>query len=730
MIIKEINITNFQCYYRENLFNFSRGANIIIGHNGSGKTKFFEALEWFFSYNMNESSLLSLVSEKRKKEALNEPNSTFEVSVRVDFENQLNPDTPPLTYSFIKSFNVEINDKGECYTTRPLNYDAYIEQSHITGERNKLSDKNAWNALDELFPITNRKFSLFKGESELEILKNEEAFKQLIGLYASSKVYEPYENDTKFFIASIEDRIAKESKKNERLQNEYRNLEQKITQINSSLQSLKESEDDSITEVVRLTEEQGKLINLVNQSDEFNTQSKKKADLLHEKVSIEKSLQTNFVQYLFDKSWFLKGFEKTQNKFISKIKELDLNSRELENKHIEAIGIKKGERLAALKLLGGATPLDLSVPSRLTMQELLDAELCKVCNRPAHKGSEAYEFIESRLKEAQSLLAHDTRDSSDEKLYKKNYILNLVSLANNLDNRKNVAIAVIDDIKNTISYNVDIRKKIAHVDFDIHAVTQECDKLLATTGYSEKKLSQIFSESNYLNRELRRANDQLSIATEKIPELKKELEHLLKEKESKDITADKNGLLPTRDVLQKLHKVVFDTKNRVYNEFIERLQDLANDYFYKINEGFFTGSIKILRSNKNSVSVKLTQKGQEFASNSSLDTSMNLAILFAINELTRSESKLSFPLIFDAPTSSFDDEKRIHFYNILSSCTEQTILLTKDFLLGDTKESSELSDEFKNINFDTAYTIQNHRDGFDSQDLSSLSTLIKKLEVH
>ena len=195
MIIKKITITNFQCYYRENSFEFSRGTNIVVGHNGSGKTKFFEALEWFFSYNITENKLLSLVSEKRKKEALDEPNSTFEVAVTVDFENQMTPDMPPLSYSFSKSFSVVVNDKGECYTTHPLHYEAFIEQSHITGEREKQINKAAWNSLDTLFPVTNRKFSLFKGESELEILKNEEAFKQLSGLYASSKVYEPYEKE-------------------------------------------------------------------------------------------------------------------------------------------------------------------------------------------------------------------------------------------------------------------------------------------------------------------------------------------------------------------------------------------------------------------------------------------------------------------------------------------------------------------------------------------------------
>ena len=49
MIIKEVTISNYQCYYDDKKFDFTKGSNIILGKNGGGKTKFFEALEWLFT---------------------------------------------------------------------------------------------------------------------------------------------------------------------------------------------------------------------------------------------------------------------------------------------------------------------------------------------------------------------------------------------------------------------------------------------------------------------------------------------------------------------------------------------------------------------------------------------------------------------------------------------------------------------------------------------------------
>lgn len=46
MIIDKIELLNFLCYAGENTFEFREGINVIIGDNGYGKSKLYDAFYW------------------------------------------------------------------------------------------------------------------------------------------------------------------------------------------------------------------------------------------------------------------------------------------------------------------------------------------------------------------------------------------------------------------------------------------------------------------------------------------------------------------------------------------------------------------------------------------------------------------------------------------------------------------------------------------------------------
>ena len=84
MIIREVTIENFRCYYGKNTINFNDGLTLVIGDNGDGKTTFFEALEWLF----NTSTLQPeprLISQKKRAELGASEIGT--VKVGITFEN-------------------------------------------------------------------------------------------------------------------------------------------------------------------------------------------------------------------------------------------------------------------------------------------------------------------------------------------------------------------------------------------------------------------------------------------------------------------------------------------------------------------------------------------------------------------------------------------------------------------------------------------------------------------
>ncbi len=105
---------NFLCYYYNNnnpndnnLFELSEGLNIILGENGEGKTKFFEAIDWLFNGENRE--LDKLVSAKKLNET--EIGESFRVRVLMTVEQYGEKST------ITKSFLAKKENANECSTS-------------------------------------------------------------------------------------------------------------------------------------------------------------------------------------------------------------------------------------------------------------------------------------------------------------------------------------------------------------------------------------------------------------------------------------------------------------------------------------------------------------------------------------------------------------------------------------------------------------------------------------
>jgi DNA sulfur modification protein DndD len=173
--------------------------------------------------------------------------------------------------------------------------------------------------------------------------------------------------------------------------------------------------------------------------------------------------------------------------------------------------------------------------------------------------------------------------------------------------------------------------------------------------------------------------------------------------------------------------VIFkDTKEMKFDEFIEKLQTKSNNFFARINVESFTGTIvfrKRVKSGKSIVEIELQEDGRTFYKpNQSLLTSMHISILFAISELAAEIKEENFPMIFDAPTSSFGENKTAEFLNLIYETENQKILLIKDFLSTD-KKTNELTikREFEHVNRNKAFWIKLDRP-FDKYNLKTINT--------
>ena len=150
-----------------------------------------------------------------------------------------------------------------------------------------------------------------------------------------------------------------------------------------------------------------------------------------------------------------------------------------------------------------------------------------------------------------------------------------------------------------------------------------------------------------------------------------------------------------------------------------------------MNVDDFTGEIHIF-SDSGSVKLYLFDNNNKRIErpNTSLETTMHIAVLLAISELTKENRDNEYPLIFDAPTSTFDEGKDRNFYECLNSRVDkQCIVVTKSYLTrNDETGLFEVNiKDLEGINC-PVYRISK-KEGFDKRDLSTIETIVTPIEI-
>jgi len=432
---------------------------------------------------------------------------------------------------------------------------------------------------------------------------------------------------------------------------------------------------------------------------------------------------------LFDENWILVNFEPLHKEFAEKVSKHSKKRRELQSEFDKEQGIKLGEKKAKADLLNNAVPLPTGVPSKAHMEEMLNDEICKVCNREAKKGSDAYEFMMERLKNyLESQVVDEKEDEEDEPLFKRDYTNRLENLSiSHEDNLKNLRL-IRTKIKELFEFNDDRKKEIDELNEQLEKEKLERERILGNSSIVEEKLVDVLKNYNSWQKDLKNQNeDQLRYSAEH-QRLETQLKIKKEEKDKIDTDSANSFLIKTRDILRDVEAIFIDTKEKKFDEFIEKLQTKSNNFFKKINIDAFTGTIVFTRRNKVNrtiVEVELQEDGRVFYKpNQSLLTSMHISILFAISELATETKEENFPMIFDAPTSSFGENKTAQFLNLIFETENQKILLIKDFLHTDkTAKTLSIKKEFESIRRDKAFWVKLERP-FDPNNLKTINSQV------
>jgi DNA sulfur modification protein DndD len=728
MIIKKIEIENYLCYYSINTFQFEDGLNIILGENNEGKTKFFEAVEWLFDGKTDD--VVNLISAKK----LNEISSgdSFRVCVSMIVEQYDIESKITRSFTVNKNANNEIETSGVFFEGE--------ETDNTTGER---IPKNAQNLLDRIFPYQIRKYSMFKGETELNIFENDEALANLINLFSDARHYDKYTEKGAFLRDKAERVVEQSTRQNRQNQTVYNALEAEISQLLREKVRLKIYLDSTEEEKNKLEKNIKEAEKYANNAEELATINKR-IENIEEKISLaNRIIDFNFTTSLFDKNWILVNFEPFHKEFSEKIVAHSVKRRELQSEFDKEKGIKEGEKRLKAELLNNAVPLPDNVPSKAIMEEMLSEKICKVCNRSANpNGTDeevtAYNFMMSRLETyLGSQAIKENEIENDEPLFRHDYTNRLENLSiSHEDNLKNLR-SIRTHVKEKFELISEREKEKQGLEELLENEKDERKKILGDSKITdESKLLSVFKNYTHWQEDFKSINIDYNSFKTKLLELQKKIKLKQEEKDNIDLNSASSFLLKTRDILRSIEKIFNDTKEKKFDEFIDRLESKSNKYLSIINVEAFTGQIKFSKKriggDRIKIEVSLFESGgRYFVPGTAVRTSMNISILLAISELANEVRDETFPMIFDAPTSSFGETKTGDFLNLIYETSNQKIILQKDFIGSVKNPDGSIKEYFIKADFNKvkrkkAFWVKLKRP-FDKNELSTISTEVNQL---
>jgi len=723
MIIKDIKVNNFRSYYGSNHLTLSNRLTLIIGDNGDGKTTLFEALDWLFD-TTGENKKESHISEKRKAEM--EIGETDEVSVSITFEHDGEKEIE-------KSFSFEKTADG-AFRTKDYKFVGYYldgaERHSIAGDR----------LLNICFEPVIRRYCMFKGENELNVFDNDTALKTLVDTFSGIKQFDDLVEMTASFEQKSANAANRELQNDKKVSNQAKELNAELASVVNDIQSIKTELTQKKVSISEFASKLELLERNQETSERYQSIKDRIKGLRDKRAKLVALSSCDYSTNLLDEYWILRAFPSIIKEFSAKVYALSKEKRRLDKQETERRAMAEGERKAISKiqkLANDAVPLPWNLPDEETMKDMIKDEVCKVCGRPAPKGSEAYEFMCNKLNE---YLAHITAEANkngnseeeEKPLFPNSFINELHSRQIKLSGETEQDISKIaTTITDQLEFVTKRKAELSEVEKQLQDLETEQNDLLMQSGLSADLLDKSISDLKGFFEAKNRAEKRVS-----------ELETTLKFKENarNEIQDKLSQLEPTSSMTQvyqrvhtafeKITKAFSNAKEQNINNFLQMLETESNKYLQELNKNDFYGIIRIRKTVNNSARIELYSENNVRIENpnGALQTTMYMSVLFAISRITTLKREQDYPLIFDAPTSSFGGFKEDTFYNVIDTIDKQCIIVTKDLLNID-KNTGEKKLDFDTINklSCSVYRIEKV-EPFNDKDLSTIQTVVKHVK--
>ncbi|WP_302295793.1 AAA family ATPase [Parasutterella excrementihominis] len=676
MELKELKLKNYGSFAGENSIKFAPSLTLIIGNNGDGKTTLFDALKWLFDITNPEGNQPE--PDRISKNLIDglEEGSSEEVGVELLCEHQGQKIT------LKKYFFVSFRD-GELNIPRTVNKVAYIE--NFRGERT-LEDMHT--VIQDIFPPSIQQFCLFKGEAELDVLTNNQALGGLLSRFSEVSQLDKYMT-TAQKIASRADKAAMdERRRNNKDKKRFDEISEKLI----AAKAKKEELEEQISLIDEDLEAKKKLFDSLKAHeevwDEYQELNDRKTQVEEEIGSLERRTNIDPDINLLDDLWILKDFDGIFEEFENKVSFWGEKRHALELERVkEEAKIEKSVEMS--KELRSRLPIHS--PDASTLETLIAAERCEICGRDAKKGTPAYQHMCDRLKELRAYLAGLPKEEPKlPPLFPYDYIGEINSLYKALTGGTqadlNRRLRQVDNVMCQLNKD---RKSLQEKRHESAEWQIKIQNLLITNNIKDEvtffgPTQKLFLDSS---NSIAHAYGKKEVLEGQRLQYANEINGL--NNQLGDIALDDPRVVFldfVNNVLKNLLTAFKEGREENVKQFVKKLEEKANKYFEALNAKDFHGFIKLIRNEgTDKIDIQLQDStGQVIPlPNTAQKTSEYLAVLFAISELGHNKDDEVYPLVFDAPTSSFSAGKEGDFYDIVAQFNQQCVILTKDLLKTD-----------------------------------------------
>ena len=728
MILRSIELTNFMCYAGINKFDFTEGINVIIGDNGYGKSKLYDAFYWVMynkCFNTSKKDFAETSSLKRliisDKAVAETAEGVITASVILTFHNVEKDSIYILErrYSIKKVSDtiIEDNDSEELILVKEL---SYLNSRQVTDKNEITRIKN------NILPDNIKPYMWFQGEQvesiidfnksdtltqAINVLSNITRFDNIINVAnslreASTKDYQRTQRDLSG------DKVKSASLELERkdLENRIKALELQEVQIKDNLATAEEKSENLLNKLAdaqKIREVEAKRDNIEKNLKVVQEDFDEEQKMLHKRM--------------FTNKWVLKGTEGLFDEY-SKIYDL-FERKKIQNE--TQIQAKLDSENAFVKELQARLPID--VPEPIHVHHMLDIERCLVCDRAAPKDSEPWLKMKELLERSQMKI----KTLEDEEIGKHNFSNDLKRLYQN-------GLGLSHNVRNIDEDIASIFKRLKKLDKSRKTLTEnlaliesEKNSIIVDAALNVSQAHNLLNEFNAQNELVKRSTTQITSNANFLSQKRGELAKVESELSKLVIGEIPTYLSEKVKVLEEFYQIAHSTRKRVFSRLVKMLEDEANKHYLEMTQSNMSsrGIIKLkeLSNGKNYMPELVDEQGNVLLQlNTGNIILIKLATIMAIISARQGSRDTDlYTLITDAPMSVFGEDYTIGFCKTVSKVYRQSIIMSKEFYKNENLRNQLLTDT--EIKLGRVYLIEPSIAENDRTNRNSLSTNITKL---